>query len=74
MRNYEESKSARRHRITAIFLTAAIYFILFTGITIANHPELLPDVIKEWLNIESPNNEKEIKEDLPLKEEKKDRA
>ena len=74
MRNYEESKSERVNRVTAIFLTAAIYFVLFTGLFFANHPEQLPDTVKEWLKIENPENQMDQKKELPLKTEKKDRA
>jgi hypothetical protein len=75
MRNYRERKSERIIRRTAFSLTVVIYFILFTGIVFTNRPELLPEVVKEWLNIESPGNQKEIKKDLPLKgSNKKDRA
>ncbi len=75
MRNYRERKSESIIRRSAFWLTAAIYFILFTGIIFTSRPELLPEVVKEWLNIENSNNKEEIKKELPLKEtNKKDRA
>ncbi len=76
MNYYEESKSERVNRRIAILLTTAIYFILFSGIVLINHPELLPEVVKEWLNIEGSENQKEIKKDLQLKQKnkKKERA
>jgi len=76
MNYYEESKSERINRRTAILLTTAIYFILFSGIVFANHPELLPEVVKEWLNIDDSENQEEIKKDLQLKQKnkKKERA
>ena len=76
MNYYEEKKSERTNRRTAILLTATIYFLLFTGIVFSNHPELLPEVVKEWLNIESSKNQEEIKKDLPSEQanKKKEKA
>ena len=71
MKYYEESKSERINHRTAVFLTAAIYIILFTGIIFGNNPDLLPDTVKEWLKIEK---SEEIKTDPKLKKEKKERA
>ena len=62
-------------RRTAWLLTAAIYFIVISGVVFANRPDLLPETVKEWLNIESAEDDKEIKKDLPLdKTKKKERA
>ncbi len=76
MNYYEEKKSERRNRRTAIFLTTAIYFILFTGVFFTARPELLPEVVKEWLNIDSSINQEEIKKELPSNQtnKKKERA
>ena len=74
MKYYEESKSERVNRRTAIFLTAAIYFILFTGVIFGNQPELLPDFVKEWLKIEGVEKDTEIKEEVPVKKKNDKRA
>ncbi len=74
MNYYEESKSERVNQRAAILLTAAIYFILFSGIVFANQPELLPEFVKEWLNIENSENKEEFKKDLQAEQKNKERA
>ena len=63
------------NRRKAIFWTAAIYFIIFTGVVFGTNPELLPEPIKEWLKIENNNSKEDLKKEIPKKENKKvDRA
>ena len=74
MKYYEEKRSERVNRRTAMFLTAAIYFIIFTGIFFTNQPQLLPENVKEWLNIESEKDQNEIKKEVPSKKKNNERA
>ena len=76
MRYYEEEKTERRNRRTAIMLTVAIYFLFFTGVVFASHPHLLPEIVKEWLKIESADGQENIKKELPVQQQvtKKEKA
>ena len=69
MRNYQEEKKARANQRTAMFITASIYFLLFTGVFFATQPEKLPDFIKDWLKIENVETPQEKADTKP-----KDRA
>lgn len=76
MRYYEESKTERKNHQTALVLTISIFFLLFTGVIFAGQPELLPQFVKEWLNIENPANQENIMKEIPAQQnvKKKDKA
>ncbi len=71
MKYNEETKSERIIKRTALMLTVAIYFLIFSGIVFANRPDLLPETVKEWLNIEELKKQEEIKKETPARAHKK---
>lgn len=71
MRYYDDSKSERKNHRIAVLVTIAIYFLVFTGIVFASQPELLPDFVKEWLEIESSEGQENIKQELPAEQSSK---
>ena len=52
MRYYKEDRIEKANRLKAAFITASLYFLLFTGVFFATQPEKLPDFVKDLLKIE----------------------